>query len=138
MVIYELHNPVILAHLAAALFALGLGSFILLRRKDTVSHQTLGWVWVVTMAAVAVAAIPIRSSRGIPNFHGFTPIHLFILLVAVTMPRAVWAIYRGDIQGHATGMRRLFYGALIVPGAFTLLPGRLLGHLLWHNLLGVS
>lgn len=138
MVIDELRAPVIVIHLAAALSALGLGSFILLRRKGTFSHQTFGWIWVITMATVAIAAIPIRSYNGIPNFHGFTPIHLFILLVAVTLPRAVWAIYHGDRAAHGRGMRRIFFGALVGAGVFTLLPGRLLGHLLWHNLLGVT
>jgi uncharacterized membrane protein len=137
MVTDELRNPVIVAHAAGALFALGLGSVILLRRKGTVSHRTLGWVWVITMAAVAIAAIPIRTSRGIPNLYGFTPIHLFVLLVAFNLPRAVWAIYNGNVKSHGAVMRRLFFGALVIAGVFTLLPGRLLGHLLWHNLLGV-
>lgn len=30
-------------------------------------------------------------------------------------------------------MRGLYMGGLVIAGAFTLLPGRLLGNLLWHH-----
>lgn len=135
---YELHSPVVLAHIAAALLALVLGSTILLRRKGTLSHKTMGWIWAGLMSSVAFSAIPLRTYHGIPNIDGFTPIHLFILLVLFNVPRAVWAIYHGDVITHGKAMRGLYFGALIGAGVFTLLPNRLLGHLLWHNLLGLG
>ena len=59
---------------AVALLALMIGTLILLRRKGILSHQTMGWIWVGLMTAVAVLAIPIRTYRGLPNIDGFTPI----------------------------------------------------------------
>lgn len=128
---------VILAHIAAAVLALLLGILILSRRKGTLSHQTMGWIWVGLMAAVALLAIPIRTYHGLPNIDGFTPIHLFVVLVLINLPRGVWAVYHGNRIGHGKAMRGLFFGGLVLAGLFTLLPDRLLGHLLWHNLLHV-
>ncbi|WP_227319634.1 DUF2306 domain-containing protein [Acidisoma silvae] len=131
----SLASPIVLGHIAAAVLALLIGTLILLRRKGTLSHQAMGWVWVGLMTAVAVLAIPIRTYRGLPNIDGFTPIHLFVVLVLVTLPRGVWAIYHGNRLTHGKAMRGLFFGGLVLAGLFTLLPDRLLGHLLWHDVL---
>jgi len=138
MVTDELQNPAVIAHLIAAGTALVLGAAIMLRRKGTLSHKTMGWIYVATMSALAISGIFLRTYTGIPNIDGFTPIHIFVVIVLVPLPSAVWSIYHGDVKGHGGAMTGLFYGALIGAGIFTLLPGRLLGHLLWHNLLGLG
>jgi uncharacterized membrane protein len=35
------------------------------------------------------------------------------------------------VQGHRKVMQRLYVSACLVAGAFTLLPGRMLGQMLW-------
>jgi uncharacterized membrane protein len=67
----------------------------------------------------------------------FTWIHLFPLLTAVTIPLAIYRIRTGDAKGHGRAMKGLFIGGLIIAGVFTLLPGRLLGDLLWHTTLSL-
>jgi uncharacterized membrane protein len=67
----------------------------------------------------------------------FTWIHLFPLLTAVTIPLAIYRIRTGDAKGHGRAMKGLFIGGLIIAGVFTLLPGRLLGDLLWHPTLSL-
>ena len=123
-------RPLIFLHLACAAAAVVLGAVLLLRRKGTTSHRALGWTWVLLMAGATISSAFIRDYRMI-NVAGFTPIHLFTLLVSVELPRAVLAIRRGQVEAHRKAMRGLYFGGCVVAGLFTLLPGRFLGRQLW-------
>ena len=129
-------HPLVFFHLATALGALLLGSFILARRKGTGSHRALGWLWVALMGSTALATAFIRDYQ-LPNVGGVTPIHIFTAMVAVGLPRAIWYVKRGDIANHRRQMRSMFIGGCVLAGVFTLLPGRFLGNLLWKHTLGV-
>jgi uncharacterized membrane protein len=129
-------HPLVFFHLVTALSALLLGGVLLARRKGSPSHRALGWVWVGLMASTALASGFIRDYQ-MPNLYGFTPIHVFTVLVAVLLPRGIWAIRHGNVAGHRLIMRRLYIGACVLAGVFTLLPGRFLGQLLWHQGLGL-
>ncbi len=48
------------------------------------------------------------------------------------------AFRRGNVVGHRQQMRGMFIGGCVLAGVFTLLPGRYLGHLLWHQALGLA
>jgi uncharacterized membrane protein len=50
---------------------------------------------------------------------------------------AFWMLARHDIAGHRKVMQRLYFGACVVAGAFTLLPQRYLGQVVW-GALGVA
>jgi uncharacterized membrane protein len=121
-------GPAIHIHLAATILALALGATMLLRRKGTGSHRTLGWLWVGLMLTAAISSFWITGIRGT-----FSPIHALSLLVLVLVPAAVVAIRRGKVGTHRKAMIGLFFGALIIPGLFTLLPGRLLGRLMTNG-----
>ena len=120
----------VLVHLAAAVSALLLGIVMLMRRKGTASHKALGRTWVALMLTVAL------SSLWIPRFLHFTWIHSFTLLTLVSIPLAIYRIRTGDVEGHARTMKGLFIGGLVIAGIFTLIPGRMLGNLLWRATLG--
>lgn len=120
----------ILLHLTAALGALALGIVMLVRRKGTLSHKLWGRVWAGLMLTVAI------SSLWIPSFLHLTWIHLFTLLTLVSLPLAIYKIRRGNVRGHARAMKGLFIGGVVIAGIFTLIPGRILGNLLWHAALG--
>jgi uncharacterized membrane protein len=128
-------HPLIFFHLVTALLALLLGAVMLARRKGTRSHKALGWTWVVLMGSTALASAFIRD-YGMINLAGITPIHAFTVLTAVSLPRGIWAIRHGDVAAHRRCMTRLYVGACVLAGVFTLLPGRFLGHLLWRHALG--
>ena len=128
-------HPLIFFHLVTAVAALALGAAILLRRKGTGSHRALGWAWVALMGSTAVASAFIRDYR-MPNLAGYTPIHLFTLTVAVTLPLAIWHARRGRIDAHRKTMRGLYIGGCVTAGLFALLPGRFLGSLLWGAMTG--
>src|SRR5205814_6750719 len=104
--------------------------FQLARPKGTGSHRQLGWLFIMLMLTVAV------SSLWIPSFLHFTWIHLFTLLTLVSLPLAIWRIRRGDVGAHARAMKGLYIGGLVIAGVFTLIPGRLLGNLLFNRVWG--
>jgi uncharacterized membrane protein len=129
-------HPLVFFHLVTAVGALVVGGVLLLRRKGTVDHKRLGWAWVLLMGSTALASGFIRDYEGL-NLAGITPIHGFTVLVAVMLPRGIWLVRRGKVEGHRKTMRGLYIGACVVAGLFTLLPGRFLGGLLWTQWLGV-
>jgi uncharacterized membrane protein len=116
----------VLVHLAAAGSALVLGIVMLVRAKGTASHKALGRTWVALMLTVAI------SSLWIPRFLHFSWIHMFTLLTLVVIPLAIYRIRTGNVRAHARAMTGLFLGGLVIAGIFTLIPGRMLGNLLWH------
>lgn len=126
-------HPVVFFHLVTAFAALLLGIVILARRKGTGSHRALGWAWALAMGSTAVASAFIRDYQ-LPNLAGYTPIHFFTLYVAVTLPLAIWFARSGRIPAHRRTMQGMFFGACVVAGLFTLLPGRFLGQLVWRQL----
>ncbi len=118
-------GPAIHIHLAATISALLLGILMLVRRKGTLSHRTLGWIWVGLMLTAAISSFWITSIRG-----GYSLIHILSLAVLVAVPAAILAIRRGRVSTHRRAMLTLFFTGLVLPGLFTLLPMRLLGRLL--------
>ncbi len=121
---------VVYVHFIAALAATAIGAVQLARPKGTAGHRVIGWTWAALMMVVAL------SSLWIPAFLAFTWIHLFTLFVMVTLPLALYRAHRGEVAGHAKGMRGIYIGGLIVAGVFAFMPGRVLGNLLWKGVWG--
>lgn len=121
-------TPIILLHLGAALAALGLGAAVFLRRKGTPVHRLLGRAWVALMLVTAVSTYWIRGSGSFSWIHGLSVISLVALVFAV------YFAVTGNIRRHQRIMKGVYFIGLIVAGAFTLLPQRLLGHALWSSL----
>jgi uncharacterized membrane protein len=120
-------TPVILIHLVAALAALALGAAVFLRRKGTPVHRMLGRAWVGLMLVTAISTYWIRGSGSFSWIHGLSVISL------VALAFAVYFAVAGNIRRHQRIMKGVYFIALIVAGAFTLLPQRLLGHALWSS-----
>jgi uncharacterized membrane protein len=70
-----------------------------------------------------VAAISLGMT-GINPGH-FSYIHLLSVLTLVNIPYAIWMRRRGNVAAHAWAMSSNYAG-LLVAGAFTLVPGRLM------------
>jgi uncharacterized membrane protein len=139
-------TPLIAIHLSAALAALAIGPVALWARRgqDTRSisalrsrlHRAAGYAWVTLMLATAGSAVFIRDFS-LPNIAGYTPIHLLVPFTLVWLCRAFVYLLRGNIPGHRKTMLSLYLGACVTAGAFTLLPGRYLGQLVWDQWLGL-
>ncbi|MGL5361918.1 MAG: DUF2306 domain-containing protein [Bosea sp. (in: a-proteobacteria)] len=114
---------IIQLHIAAAFTAVLAGGIVMLMRKGVGHHKPLGWVFAIAMMIVAT------SSFWITRNNQFSWIHLLSILTFVTLPMAIIARRRGNIRAHRLGMVQL-YASLAIAGAFTLLPGRILGEAL--------
>ena len=119
-------GPAVHIHLAATILALALGGFMLIRRKGTVSHRLLGWIWVGLMLTAAISSFWVTGLRS----GGLSPIHILSVVVLVAVPAAIYAIRHGRVNAHRRAMQILFFSGLVLPGLLTLLPGRLLGRLM--------
>lgn len=114
-------SPVIQLHAGAALAALLLGLVQFAAPKGVLPHRILGWAWVGLMAVVGL------SSFGITMRGHYAWIHLISGWTLLMLPLAVLAARRGRIGAHRRAMASLFLGGLLIAGGFTLLPGRIMG-----------
>src|ERR1700692_253694 len=115
--------PAIPLHAFAAMTAFVLGLVQFAAPKGTLPHRTIGWIWVLVMAAVAISSFWIHQIRLIGPW---SPIHLLSIFTLVMLPLAVWRAHRHRVADHRRIMIGLFSGALVVAGLFTLLPGRIM------------
>ena len=109
------------AFAAMAAFALGIVQFA--ARKGTLPHRTLGWIWVVLMAVVALSAFWIHEIRLIGPW---SPIHLLSVFTPVMLVLGVFYARRHNVRGHRITMISIFAGALVLAGLFTFVPGRVM------------
>lgn len=117
-------SPAVQFHVAATLIALVSGAVQLMRKRRGRLHRTLGWTFVVAMAAGALSSFLIHNGRGL--FGLFGPIHLLSILALVMLPLAVWYARRRNMRGHRIVVLSLFWLGLVIPGALTLVPGRIM------------
>src|SRR6185295_3169179 len=115
--------PAIPLHAFAAMAAFVLGAVQLAAPKGTLPHRTLGWIWVLLMAFVAASAFWIHQIR---LWGPWSPIHLLSIFTLAMLPLGVWRARRHKVNAHRWTMTSIFVGALLVAGAFTLVPGRVM------------
>lgn len=115
-------------HACAAVVALLLGPFVILRNRRDRLHKVGGYIWVVAMACAAISSFWIMEFRVIGPF---SPIHGLSIYV-------LWSLYRGvsyaiarNIAAHRQTFRALYLQGLVLAGLFTLLPGRILNRMLF-------
>ncbi len=133
-------TPVIAIHMAAAIAAVVIGPVALWARRGHAHqvagsqrprlHRAAGYAWVTLMLVTAISAIFI-SDPVVPNIAGFSAIHLLIPVVLGMLFLAFRFLLRGNIRGHRKTMVWLYFSACVGAGAFTLLPNRTLGQLVW-------
>jgi uncharacterized membrane protein len=112
-------------HLATVIPAFAIGTWLIFfSTKGARWHRALGAVYLTLMTVTAIATFFIRSI----NPGHLTLVHLFIPLTFFGVFGALWNIRRGNIKGHRNAMIGLYVGGILLAGAFTLLPGRLLHH----------
>lgn len=133
-------TPLIAVHMSAALAAVAVGPVALWARKGATQrprlHRAFGYAWVTLMLATAVSAIFIRDFS-LPNLAGYTPIHLLVPVTFFGLFSAFHYLAKGRIRSHRMTMQGLYVSTCVVAGAFTLLPNRYLGRLVWGQWLGL-
>ena len=116
-------SPIIQVHAWAAVAAFLIGIAMLLRRKGTAAHKAIGRIWVALMVIVAGSSFFIWELRQVGPFSW---IHLLSVGTLVALFLAVRDIRRGRVEAHRSAMIMIFFGALVVAGAFTFMPGRIM------------
>ncbi|HZY69234.1 MAG TPA: DUF2306 domain-containing protein [Devosia sp.] len=108
-------------HATSAVAATALGAVVLFRPKGTPLHKLLGRTWAGLMFVAATSAIFINEMQVIGPF---SPIHIFVVMTYYGLWEGIREIRRGNVRAHQASMKTLYLGALLLAGAFTLLPGR--------------
>jgi len=114
---------VVQIHAFLALVAVALTVALFSLRKGSGLHRILGWSWVSLMGFVALSSFWIGDFRWVGPFG---PIHLLSVLTLVSLVRGVRAARGHRVADHRTIMRSLTFGALMIAGLFTFLPGRIM------------
>jgi uncharacterized membrane protein len=109
-------------HLAAALGAVGIGAVLMTGRKGAALHKRLGWTWAGCMMLTALSSFFIRRANG----GDLSWIHALSGWVVIALPMALAAARGRRITTHRRMMSGMFYGGLLIAGAFAFVPGRVL------------
>ena len=110
-------------HAFAAMAAFALGLVQLASVKGTTQHRGRGFVWAGLMLIVAVSSFWVHEIR---LWGPWSPIHLLSILTLVTLPLAIYYAHTRQVRRHRSAMLSLFFGALVIAGIFTLVPGRIM------------
>lgn len=110
-------------HVAMAVIGMVTGAVVLMARKGTSRHRTLGRVFGIAAVLTALTSFLIHEIRlwGI-----WSPIHLLSVYTIVAVCVGVIAIRRGRVGLHTAAMTQLYLGGFVIAGAFTLIPDRLM------------
>ncbi len=122
--------PAIPLHAFAAMAAFVLGSIQLAAPKGTLPHRTLGWIWVILMLVVAGSSFWIHQIRLLGPW---SPIHLLSVFSPVMLVVGMTAARSHNVRSHKFTMIGIFFGALLIAGLFTLMPGRIMHAVIFGN-----
>ena len=116
-------SPAIQLHAFAAMAAFALGIVQFASHKGSLPHRTIGWVWAALMFTVAISAFWIHELR---VWGPWSPIHLLAIVTLITLPLGLWYAHTHNVRGHKATMISIFFGALVIAGLFTFVPGRIM------------
>ena len=113
-------------HVATVVPAFLIGTWLIFfSAKGAPWHRTLGKIYLALMVITAISAIFITAVVG-PTIMGFGLIHLFVLLTLSGVYNAIRGLQTGNINRHKRAMLGVYVGAILVAGAFTFMPGRIM------------
>lgn len=121
---------VVQLHAFAAMAALVLGIVQIAAPKGTLPHKALGWVWVVLLLLISASSFWIHG-HNFRLWRTWSPIHLLSIFTPVMLVVGVVSARRHNVVSHKITMVSIFIGALVIAGAFTLVPGRIMHHVMF-------
>jgi uncharacterized membrane protein len=114
---------VIQFHVAAVSLTIILTPIQILLERGNDWHRRVGRVWMIAMALTALSSFFISTIHWIGPF---SPLHILSIINLVGLAYAYRAARRGDAKAHSITMISLVISALVIPGIFTLFPGRIM------------
>ncbi|SOE20213.1 Uncharacterized membrane protein [Spirosomataceae bacterium TFI 002] len=122
----ETYDILMYSHLFTVVPCIFLGAYLFIAKKGGKYHRFIGGTYMTLMMITAIIALFLPALVG-PQFLGhFGWIHLFCLLTLYSVPTALIAIRKGQVRRHKFKMIGLYFGAIMIAGGFTLVPGRYL------------
>lgn len=116
-------NSAIQLHVLAVIPAALIGGFMLWAQKGTWLHRLCGRVWITLMVLTALSSFFIHEIRLIGDF---SPIHMLSIVVLASAFEVVRSARQRDFVRHQRVVKSLYFGAIGIAGAFTLMPGRIM------------
>lgn len=119
--------PAVQLHVATVVPAVVIGTWLIaVSRKGAALHRAFGYLYLVLMAVTSVKALFITELMpGSPVF-GLSPVHLLVPLTLFGIVGALRGAWTGNIAMHRRAMLLVYTGGILIAGAFTFLPGRLM------------
>jgi uncharacterized membrane protein len=125
-------SNIVFLHLFVILPCVILGAYLIFAKKGTNIHRQAGKVYMILMAFTGALTLFIPAQVGHRVLNHFGLLHLLSLLTLWSVPKAWYAIKRGDVKAHKSAMIRLYIGGIIIAGGFAILAeGRYLNYLLF-------
>lgn len=118
------YDQLMFTHLFTVVPCFFIGTILLIIKKGTKIHVFSGRVYMVLMLFTAIVTLFMPAEIGPQFLQHFGWIHLFSILTIWTVPTAYMAIKKGNVKSHKRKMILLYFGALIIAGGFTFVPGR--------------
>ena len=113
-------------HVATVLPAALLGAWLIaFSERGSRWHRVAGRIYVALMLVASFDALLIHALNP-GGWLGLSPVHLLVPLTIYGVLAGVAAARRGDRARHRRAMIRTYLLAIVVAGAFTLLPQRLM------------
>lgn len=113
---------VIQIHLYTVLAAFALATLQVVGPKGARLHRILGWTLAALFVTTAVDSFFIRNPQSGP----FNPFQLFSVWTLIGIPLGVIAARRHKVAFHGRMMMGFYIGSLVIAGALTFMPGRLM------------
>ena len=113
-------------HLGTVFPAFLLGTYLMIRRKGTKQHKLLGKIYMVLMLFTAIVVMFMSAKVGPVFLNHFGFIHLLSFFVVFSVPLAYYSAKKGNIARHRAAMKGVYFGGVLIAGAFAFAPNRLL------------
>ena len=111
-------------HLLTIVPCVFIGAYLLIVSKGTKGHRLLGKIYMSLMMITAVTTLFMPAQVGPQFLSHFGYLHLFSILTIYSVPTALIAIRKGQVNKHKWKMVLLYFGAIVIAGGFTFVPGR--------------
>jgi uncharacterized membrane protein len=110
-------------HMATVIPAFFIGAWLIaFSTKGARLHRMFGVLYLTLMTVTAIDALFVQVLH--PDH--WSLIHLFVLVTLVGVASTISALRRGNIAAHKRSMILVYVGGLLIGGALTFLPGRLM------------
>jgi uncharacterized membrane protein len=126
-------SPIVFLHLLVVLPCFLLGTYLIFAKKGSAFHSRAGKVYMILMFFTGGLTLFIPAEVGAQILNHFGFLHLLSLVTLWAVPRAWFAIKRGNVKTHKRAMILLYVGGILLAGGFAILAkGRYLNTLLFN------